>query len=65
MADTVVPRKVRPEASKVMVAHTGRPQFSFAARMPARSSCRSLMVSKTIRSAPAAAPAVTISRKIS
>ena len=31
MAGTVTPTKVRPVASKVMVTHTGRRVFSFAA----------------------------------
>ena len=65
MADTVVPTKVRPLASKLMVTQTGRSAFSFAASTAALTSYRSLMVSMTIRSAPAAAPATTCSRKAS
>ena len=65
MAETVVPTKLRPEASKVIVVQTGRQLFSFAARTAALTSYKSLMVSMTIRSAPASRPAMTISRKSS
>ena len=56
-----VPRKVRPSSPKVMVTNTGRSVCSFAARRAALASSRSLIVSIRTRSAPAAAPARTIS----
>ena len=65
IAEMVVPTKVRPLASKVIVTQTGSVEFSFAARTAALASYRSLIVSITMRSAPASRPASTISRKIS
>lgn len=65
MAGTVTPTKVRPVASKVIVTQTGRRVFSFAASTAALTSYRSLIVSMTMRSAPASSPAVIISRKAS
>ena len=62
---TPQPVKVRPPASKLMLASTGRPQFSLQASRAAFSSYRSVKVSHKIRSAPAAAPARTISAKAS
>ena len=60
---TVQPVKVRPSASKLMLASTGRSQFSFTASRAAFSSYRSVKVSTTTRSAPAAAPARTMRAK--
>ena len=57
---TLTPAKVRPFSSKVMVQKTGRELFSFTASKAAFSSSRSVMVSSTTKSAPAAAPSVTI-----
>ena len=57
---TVQPVKVRPPASKLMLARMGRLEFSRAASSAALSSYRSVKVSKKIRSAPAAAPARTM-----
>ena len=57
---TVQPVKVRPPASKLMLARMGRPQFSFAASRAAFNSYRSVKVSKKTRSAPAATPARTM-----
>ena len=65
MEATVQPVKVRPDASKDMVTNTGRAEFSFAASRAALVSYRSVMVSMAMRSAPAAAPASTISRNSS
>ena len=52
-----------PVSSKVMVTYTGRLARSFAASTAAFTSYRSLMVSMSTQSAPAAAPASTISPK--
>ena len=62
MLATVVPAKVRPEASKLMVTQMGSRFLlcSRAASTAARTSPRSVMVSKTTRSAPAFSPARTI-----
>ena len=57
---TVQPVKVRPSASKLMLASTGRVLFSFAASSAAFNSYRSVKVSIITRSAPAATPARTI-----
>ena len=65
IAGTVTPRNVRPVASNVIVTQTGRRVCSFAASTAALTSYRSLIVSITTRSAPAASPATTISRKMS
>ena len=55
------PKKVRPSASNVIVANTGKAVHSFAARIPIRISARSENVSNNTPSAPAASPAVSIS----
>ncbi len=55
----VVPRKVRPSSSKVMVQNMGRSEHSFAASTAALASARSAMVSMMKRSAPAASAART------
>ena len=60
---TVQPVKVRPPASKLMLASTGRPQFSLQASRAAFSSYKSVKVSQRTRSAPASAPARMISAK--
>ena len=62
MEATVQPVKVRPPASKDMVTNTGRWAASLAASRAALASYRSVMVSTTIKSAPAFAPASAISR---
>ena len=54
---TVQPVKVRPPASKLMLASTGRLLFSLTASRAAFSSYRSVKVSRNTRSAPAATPA--------
>ena len=59
----LVPRKVRPSSSKVMVAKTGRSEFSRQARTAALISARSVIVSIIKRSTPAATPARTSSAK--
>ncbi len=59
IAATVVPVKVRPEASKLIVVQTGSSLFSFAASTAAFTSYKSVMVSNMIRSAPHDAPALT------
>ena len=59
----LVPKKVRPSSSKVMVAKTGRSEFSRQARTAALISARSVMVSIIKRSTPAATPARTSSAK--
>ena len=61
----VVPRKVRPSSSKVIVTTTGRPEFSRTASRAALASARSDMVSMTKRSAPAASAARTCRAKSS
>ena len=58
-----VPVKVLPSSVKVIVTKIGRSLFSFAANTAARISARSDIVSMRIRSAPAAAPIITCSRK--
>ena len=62
-AETLHPVKVRLFSSKVIVVIIGSSEFSLAAITAAFSSSRSVMVSKTIRSAPL--PALMISEKIS
>ena len=52
-----VPRKVRPSPSNVIVAKTGRSLFSRAASTAALISARSVMVSTTMMSQPAASAA--------
>lgn len=59
----LVPRKVRPSSSKVMVAKTGRSEFSRQARTAALISARSVIVSIIKRSTPAATLARTSSAK--
>ena len=59
------PVKVLWLISKVIVTATGKSECSFAASTAALHSSKSVMVSKTTRSAPAALPASTISRYIS
>ena len=56
MAGTVTPVNVRPFSPKVMVTHTGRSVHSRAASTAAFTSYKSLMVSMTMRSAPASCP---------
>ena len=48
---TVQPVKVRPFSSKLIDTSTGRVLFSLAASRAARASCRSVIVSMTMRSA--------------
>ena len=54
---------MRPDASNVIDANTGRLQHSFAASTPARSSFKSENVSKKTACAPAATPARIICAK--
>ena len=58
---TDAPVRSLPDSSSATVATTGRSEFSFAARTAALSSRASPIVSTKTRSAPAAAPARTIS----
>ncbi len=61
----VVPRKVRPSSPKLMVANTGSAVCSTAASTAAFASSRSVMVSTTMRSQPAASAARACSAKMS
>ena len=63
MEGMVQPVKVRPLASNDIVTNTGSAVRSFTASSAAFVSYRSVIVSITARSAPAAAPASAISRK--
>ena len=61
MEGIVVPVKVLPPASKLIVTHTGREVFSLAASSAALASYKSVKVSITIKSAPALSPATITS----
>ena len=58
-ADILHPVKVLRFCSKVIVASIGKSEFSFAARIAAFISSKSVIVSNTTKSAPALAPAFT------